>query len=82
MKKLISFFAVFFCCANTLIAQMLPEGTPAETNVPASQYPAVDNNSRATFKIKAPDAQQYRIDAGHRHPAGSRQRQGLLPPFV
>ncbi len=62
MKKLISFFAVFFCCANTLIAQMLPEGTPAETNVPAAQYPAVDNNSRATFKIKAPDAQQVSVD--------------------
>lgn len=38
------------------------QGVPASTNVPEAAYPCVDQNSRATFKILAPDAKDVKVD--------------------
>ena len=61
MKTLFSVLAcvlVSFAAA----AQPLPEGVPAQTNVPEMKYPCVDNSSRATFKLKAPEARDVQVD--------------------
>ena len=60
--KTLSFIAVCLLALSTATAQTLPEGTPAQTNVPEMKYPCVDNSSRATFKIKAPEAQNVQVD--------------------
>ena len=38
------------------------EGTTASTNIPEAAYPCVDNSSRATFKISAPEAKDVKVD--------------------
>ncbi len=38
------------------------EGTPASTNIPEAVYPCVDANSRATFKLHAPEAKDVKVD--------------------
>ncbi len=38
------------------------EGITASTNVPEAKYPCVDSDSRATFKIKAPEAKDVKVD--------------------
>ena len=61
MKTLFSVLAcvlVSFAAA----AQPLPEGVPAQTNVPEMKYPCVDNSSRATFKLKASEARDVQVD--------------------
>jgi enterochelin esterase family protein len=47
---------------STLGAQNPAEGVPAETNVYEAKYPRVDSSLRATFKIKAPTAQNVQVD--------------------
>ena len=39
-----------------------PHGTPASTNIPEAQYPCVDSQSRATFKLAAKDAKDVKVD--------------------
>ena len=60
--KTFSFMLMCLLSLSTAVAQTLPEGTPAQTNVPEMKYPCVDNSSRATFKIKAPEAQNVQVD--------------------
>jgi enterochelin esterase family protein len=43
-------------------AQMPAEGTPAMTNVPAKDYPCVDDQHRATFRVVAPEAELVQVD--------------------
>lgn len=38
------------------------EGVPAVTNIPEAIYPCVDDLSRATFKLYAPDAKDVKVD--------------------
>lgn len=38
------------------------DAVPASTNVPEAAYPCVDQDSRATFKIFAPDAKDVKVD--------------------
>ena len=38
------------------------EGTTASTNIPAAPYPCVAADSRATFKISAPEAKDVKVD--------------------
>ena len=38
------------------------EGVPASTNIPEAAYPCVDSDSRATFRISAPDARKVQLD--------------------
>lgn len=60
--KTLSFMLTCLLSFSAAMAQTLPEGTPAQTNVPEMKYPCVDNSSRATFKIKAPEAQNVQVD--------------------
>lgn len=56
---------ISFAIAIGLFFMTVPawaEGVPAETNIPAAKYPTVDSNSRATFKLMAPDAQHVQVD--------------------
>ena len=57
-------FSVLACVLASFAAaaQPLPEGVPALTNVPEMKYPCVDNSSRATFKLKAPEARDVQVD--------------------
>ena len=55
MKKL----SIMLACIgawSAVTAQTLPEGTPAQTNIPEADYPCVDASSRATFRLDAPEA--------------------------
>jgi enterochelin esterase-like enzyme len=46
-----------FCCAQS------PDGfEPADTNVWGAQYPRVDSNGRAEFRVKAPDATKIQVN--------------------
>ena len=57
-------FSVLACVLASFAAaaQPLPEGVPAQTNVPEMKYPCIDNSSRATFKLKAPEARDVQVD--------------------
>jgi enterochelin esterase-like enzyme len=44
------------CLAQTAPATPVDDFKPASTNVPGSQYPRVDSEGRARFRVKAPDA--------------------------
>lgn len=45
------------------------EGIPAITNIPEAAYPCVDAQSKATFKIYAPEAKDMKIDiCGRKYP--------------
>lgn len=45
------------------------EGVPASTNVPVKEYPCVDGQGRATFKISADDAHDVVVDiCGRKYP--------------
>ena len=47
-----------FLCAGA------DEGTPASSNVPASQYPKVHSDLRVTFRVAAPAAQKVQLQPG------------------
>lgn len=55
MKRL--FFSILLMVPMCLYAQK-----PASTNVPASQYPMVDEQGCAYFQISAPDAKEVLVD--------------------
>lgn len=77
MKKPNLLIILLFSIANLVLAQENGIAIPAETNVPAAQYPTVDNQSRATFQILAPDAQQVSVDiCGKKWPM-SKDEQGV-----
>lgn len=61
MKTLPLMLACFLTLSG-VAAQTLPEGTPAQTNVPEMKYPCVDASSRATFQVSAPEAQNVLVD--------------------
>lgn len=42
-------------------------GTPAESNIRSAQYPQILPNSRAVFRIKAPEAQKIQLDLGKKY---------------
>ena len=61
MKKL----SIMLACIgawSAVTAQTLPEGTPAQTNIPEADYPCVDASSRATFRLDAPEARNVQVD--------------------
>ncbi len=51
-----------YMMAMSAQAENVSEGIPAETNVQGAEYPRVNKNSQATFKIFAPDANNVEID--------------------
>jgi len=40
------------------------DSKPASSNVPGQQYPRIDSELRATFRIKAPEAQKVQVSVG------------------
>jgi len=40
------------------------DAKPADTNISGQPYPAVDAQARATFRVKAPDAQKVQVSVG------------------
>ena len=52
----LSILAASFCFAD--------EGTPASSNVMGSQYPRINSELKATFRLKAPDAQKVQVTVG------------------
>jgi len=42
-------------------------GRPVETNVRSAKYPQISPNSRAVFRIKAPEAQKVQLDLGKKY---------------
>ena len=61
MKKLLFILSLVFAF-HSATAQPAQTGVPAQTNVPKMKYPCVDGSSRATFKIKAPEAHNVQVD--------------------
>ena len=61
MKKLLFIFSLVFAF-HSATAQPAQTAVPAQTNVPEMKYPCVDGSSRATFKIKAPEAHNVQVD--------------------
>jgi enterochelin esterase-like enzyme len=65
-------FALELACVLTLISQVSSAQTtrpgadskPASTNVPGQQYPQVDSERHATFRVVAPGAQSVRVSLG------------------
>lgn len=62
MKRLIATLAVAVSLTTGMGAVEAAEGIPAQTNVPEQAYPCVDTQSRATFKLFAPDAKDVKVD--------------------
>lgn len=64
--------ATGFACFIALISQVSSSQTtrpgadskPASTNVPGQQYPQVDSERHATFRVVAPGAQSVRVNLG------------------
>ena len=56
MKRLLTLFLAL-TAGIAVFAQ-----TPASTNVPTKEYPAVDAAGRATFQIAAPTATDVQVD--------------------
>lgn len=62
MKHLFLATALSVLSISTLSAANPSEGRTASTNIPMAQYPCVDSQSRATFKIHAPEAKDVKVD--------------------
>ena len=61
MKNTLLCLLAALVCAGAA-AQAVPEGIPAQTNVPVKNYPCVDAQGRATFQIAAPTATDVKVD--------------------
>ena len=64
MKKLNLF--LFFCAIITW-SHGQNNSQPASTNIRGAKYPQITTDSRAVFKIKAPDVQKLQLDLGKRY---------------
>ncbi|HEX2971458.1 MAG TPA: alpha/beta hydrolase-fold protein [Tepidisphaeraceae bacterium] len=49
-------------------AQPVPDAKPSVLNAPGYQYPMIDSQSRAIFRITAPNAQSVAVSIGRRFP--------------
>lgn len=62
MKKLLAISVMALMGVPAVYGSVLSEGVPASTNVPEALYPCVDAESRATFKLHAPEARDVKVD--------------------
>jgi Putative esterase len=76
---------VFTACALAW-AQPVDESKPAASNVMNAQYPRIHPDLRATFQLKAPDAQKVQVAMGRARYDMTRAADGLwyvtTPPLV
>ncbi|MFC1490396.1 alpha/beta hydrolase-fold protein [Candidatus Latescibacterota bacterium] len=54
---------LFVFCTGVCFGQAA-DGVPASTNVSNGEYPRIDDQLRASFRVNAPDAQSIRISLG------------------
>ncbi len=64
MKPLFILFMIVFLLNGSSFAQVDNKGQSAITNVRRAEYPKILPDSRAVFRIKAPDAKKMQIDLG------------------
>lgn len=62
MKYVLALSMMAFMGIPSVHASMPSEGVPASTNVPEANYPCVDADSRATFRLHAPEAKDVKVD--------------------
>lgn len=64
LKHLTLTAAVLLGCAHVALADNAESlnAVPAQTNIPEAGYPKVDSQSRASFRIYAPEANDVKID--------------------
>jgi hypothetical protein len=55
------FVAAAFSWSQSPVSPDPGDGKPASTNAPGREYPRVDSQGRATFRILAPDAKTIRV---------------------
>jgi len=69
MKKTINLIALCVVLSWICIAQRnsQTDAQPASSNVRRAEYPQITSDSRAIFKLKAPDAQKVQIDVGKKY---------------
>ncbi len=61
MKRILSLLMLI---CGTALGQGLADSRPATSNVMGAQYPRIHADLRATFRLKAPDAQKVQVDVG------------------
>ena len=61
--KLIAMFCVLTCVICS--AHAAGGAQPASSNVMGASYPRIDSDNRVTFQLKAPDAQNVRVQVYH-----------------
>jgi len=64
MKKINLIFA-FFALSTLCFAQ--ENSNPAPSNIRGAKFPQITSDSRAIFKIKAPDVQKLQLDLGKKY---------------
>lgn len=69
MKNCIFLFVLVLSIASNALAQDLEGGISSEYNIPEGQYPIVNRDLSATFRIQAPSAQSVQVDiCGKKYP--------------
>lgn len=69
MKNCILLFILVLYIASNAVAQDLEGGISSEYNIPEGQYPIVNRDLSATFRIQAPSAQSMQVDiCGKKYP--------------
>lgn len=65
MKIRLTIFIFLFAIGSACMAQssdLYKDSKPAPTNVPGAEFPRIDSQSRAIFRVKAPDAKKVQLD--------------------
>ena len=64
MKKLLTIFGAALMLTNVGFAQVKEDFVPSELNQPGQEYPMVNSQGYARFRIQAPDAQSVVVSLG------------------
>lgn len=59
-----AWFALVAMLAVLPVCQGATDGIPAPSNLPGADYPRIASDRRVTFRLKAPNAQQVRLEGG------------------
>ncbi len=66
INSILLILAVSLCTAQTVTTQEPPaDSKPASTNIPGAEYPRIDSQSRAIFRVRAPEAQSVVVSLGN-----------------
>jgi enterochelin esterase-like enzyme len=67
MKHLLIFLLLLPLSQLVCVGQEDPKSVPASTNIPGAQYPKIQPDLRAVFRVKAPNSQKVQIDLGKKY---------------